>query len=217
MKRISIFALLALIPLFSSTTPSLRHQDIFGLWEDYNSGIALHIKPAKRNGLLVKRLDRNRRSNWIRYDRVGRNSYDDCNGHRLKVTSRGLKWYRPYGRAVYLDKAFIGRRHRSRDYDRIDPYDDGYSRTYIRPNGLGGEWYCTEYGASIFIETFRDGIKVRRTDRGGTDRAWYEYLYDRNYDNRLSGRNGSYYEILDDRQIIFHDLKRGKRLRFRRT
>ena len=217
MKKILFFALLALIPLYLQAD-NYRSDNVYGYWEDYYSGIALTIKPAKRKGILVKRLDRSRRSNWIRYDRIGRNLYDDCNGNRIRLTRNGIKWTRKHGRrVVYLEKSGFGQygydrgfRDRGYEYD----YDPGYRRNYIRPSSLSGNWFCDSFGVGIEINTRRDGIRVRRTDRRGND-AWYYYNQEQRNPNRYLGVNNSYYE-LQGNTLVFNDYKNNKTLRFKR-
>jgi len=227
MKKVVFFALLVLTPLFITASPD-RYSELYGVWEDYSSGVSLRIKPAKRNGLLVKRLDRSRNSRWRRYDRIGRRTFDDCDGNRLRITRDGLIWNRRNGRrSVYLDRP--ERRFRDdtfrRENDRFrrggnycPPPNRGYSRSsnWDRSYDLSGRWYCSVHDLNIDISYYDDGIRVRRyNDRRERYEDWYEYRRDRKNSNRYLGRNDRYYEW-DDGELTFYDEREGRKIRFSR-
>jgi len=218
MKKITFFALLALIPLYAFSGAD-RSDNVYGTWEDYYSGVSLKIKPSKRRGILVKRLDRHRHSNWIRYDRIGRNVYDDCNGNKIRLTRNGLKWSKRNGRkSFYLER--VGRSTRNYDYsDRsrgYDNYEYAPRRGYITSSNLGGDWYCNAHDVHIEVGYRRDGIRVRRQNRRGGGREWYDYQRDdRNRRRYYDDNTGNYYE-LDGNNLVFRDNKNRKKLVFRR-
>lgn len=218
MKKGLFFALLALTPLFTYSAPD-RSNDIYGVWEDYRTGLAIQIKPSNRRGIKVKRIDGRHRSRWIKYDRIGYNHYDDCDGNSIKLTRRGLKWRKGYSlRTFHLEKTY-NRGYNNDRYRRNDDY--GYEsrsrdRNYITSNRLSGSWYCSAHNVDIDIAYYDDGIRVRRYNRQrrGYD-DWYTYRKDRNRSNRYYGSDNRYYEVYDDR-IIFNDGRRRKKLEFKR-
>ncbi|MEE9374355.1 MAG: hypothetical protein V3V00_14970 [Saprospiraceae bacterium] len=214
MKKNGIFALLVLIPLYIFSAPE-RSSDIYGVWKDYRSEILLKIKPTKRRGILVKRLDSRHLSQWVRYDRVGYRHYDDCEGNTLKLTGYGLKWRKSYGRRTFImEKTDDG-------YDRwvdAENYDD-YSylpkrRRHRYLNSISGSWYCAAHDVNIDIEYYKGGIKVRRYNynRDQYDK-WYTYRKGRNTSNRYYGENERFYELYEDR-LVFYDKHLNRRLEF---
>ena len=220
MKKGMFFALLVLIPLYTFSAPD-RNGNIHGVWEDYRTGLSIQIKPTKRRGILVKRLDNHRRSGWVRYDRIRRGYYDDCNGNTIRVTRNGLRWSKKNGRRTfYLERSFGDfrdrdfYRHNWRDYDW--DYDRRGNRGFYNSNDLAGIWHCAVHDIDIDISYYDDGIRVRRyNDSRRRYDDWYTYRRDRNNRNRFYGRDSKYYEIYDD-HILFHDTKRGRKLRFKK-
>ena len=221
MKKGLFFALLVLTPLFTYSSPH-RHQDVFGVWEDYRSGLLLQIKPGKRRSILVKPLNNRHRARWVRYDRIRRGFYDDCNGSTIRLTRNGLRWSKRHGRRTfYLEKTYLGRDGR-RDFYR-EGYDD-YDRWYRPRNrnrsfgysNLSGNWYCSAHNINIDVVFRDDRIRVRRyNNRRNRYDDWYEYRRDRNNRSRFYGNNGKYYDVYDD-QLIFRDDRRDIKLSFKR-
>ena len=223
MKKFTFFALLALMPLYACSAAD-RYDNVYGLWEDYYSGVTLKIKPAKRKGILVKRLDRKRQSNWIRYDRIGRNYYDDCYGNRIRLGGYGLKWTRGHRKSVYLTRIDYSDRHYDSDYDfrygdrgrgRHYGYDYYTPRhTYLRED-ISGNWYCSSHHVGIEVGFTNDGIRVRRGNTTNGRNAWYDYKRDRKNSRQFLGDDGNYYE-LDGSDLYFRDKKNRQKLKFKR-
>ena len=218
MKKGILFTLLVLTPLFTTASPD-RYVDIYGVWEDYYSGISFRIKPGKRNSLLVRRLDRSRNSRWQRYDRVSRTRFEDRNGNQLRISRNGLSWHRRNGRRSYFlerpgDQYFRSNR-RNNGYC---PPDYGYERNrFRRTNNLAGSWYCADHDLNIDVDYYDNGIRVRRFDRrSGRYERWYDYRQDRRGSNRYYGNNDKYYEW-DDNTLTFYDERKRKRFRFKRN
>ncbi len=221
MKKGILFALLVLTPLFTFSAND-RNNEVYGLWEDYRTGLSIQIKPGKRRSIMVKRIDGRHRARWVKYDRLRRGHYDDCDGNSIRLTRRGLKWSKKYGRRTfYLERSYQD--HNRRGYNRRER-DYNYGRDYGNRRGtnrydsydLSGNWHCDVHNVDIDISYYNDGIRVRRYNnrRRGYD-DWYNYKRDVKNRNRYFGADSKYYEIHGD-QITFHDSRRGKKLKFKK-
>ncbi len=85
------------------------------------------------------------------------------------------------------------------------------STTQVRANHLDGLWRNDRLRITLRIEQDQDGFRAKRTDEG----IWYSYTTD---DNRyFTDKRGNWYELIDDDQLVWNDVKSDKRINFNRV
>ncbi len=81
----------------------------------------------------------------------------------------------------------------------------------LKASHLDGLWRNARLRITLRVEQEQDGIKAKRTDEG----IWYHYTTD---DNRyFTDKRGNWYELIDDDQLVWNDVKSDKRINFKRV
>lgn len=81
----------------------------------------------------------------------------------------------------------------------------------LNANHLDGLWRNERLRITLRIEQDQDGFRAKRTDEG----IWYHYTTD---DNRyFTDKRGNWYELIDDEQLVWNDVKSDKRINFNRV
>lgn len=78
----------------------------------------------------------------------------------------------------------------------------------LHANHLDGLWHNDLLRITLRIEQDQDGFRAKRTDEG----IWYSYT---TQDNRyFTDRNGNWYDVIDDEEIVWNEAKTDKRIKF---
>lgn len=80
-----------------------------------------------------------------------------------------------------------------------------------KANHLDGLWRNDRLHITLRIEQNTDGFKAKRTDEG----IWYQYTTED--DRYFADRNGNWYELIDNDELVWNEAKSDKRIKFLRV
>ncbi len=199
MTTLIAFLTSSILALFTPTAAAKTHH-LEGVWENNRSNLSIRVESI-RDGIRVKRLDRNR---WHSYTQVRDDQYQDRDGNTyFLIDQNTLEWEDRKGQKrirFYRDKGDRrdnSYRSRDRDYhrdrgrtqlERNHYYGSRRQGSRIAPQTLSGTWINPTTGQRIRVKTKRGTIKVR-AHRGG----WTTfYPADR---NTFRDRQGNKYDV----------------------
>jgi len=220
------FGIFIVIPLFLIAKDN-KHQ-LTGIW--YNGYIQQKIEIVSvQDGLKVKGIHSS--NGWIYFAKIGRLTYSDVHGNKLKsITESQIIFSSNHRKArltfIPLEMYRNQKEFRSkgrRNGDEFDDYDDRNQRWYSTnqdyidkndsynptKNGkviqgiqdLEGKWSVKDISKIVLIVETRDGLKARFND----EHQWFVYKKEPFSNHIFKSDEGHQYLYTDDGKLVWTD------------